>query len=562
MNIFRKLINLYRGFFTKYFLWADILFIGYLNRLLEQKLSRNANLYYDKAPTIPLLKKKEKIKKEEKVILMDGLHHYTGILFQNTLFSKLLSFKYNVKTIAYSPLPEPKLNKVYQKFGIDHFVSIYSFFNIKILYLSFYNAFKAIKNANRLTNYENLNVIIDGVDIGEHIYDQFLRKELHGTYRKLSLIYFLYVFRGCYYYLRFKDILIKNSVTDIILSHRVYMPAILIKAASVVNGEINIWLPNDRYTEFCVSFSKAFENQKEIVDTRQYKPLYKELLMNRYSKEDIEEVYSKISLDTIEAVSNNVYNNLDNFNYDRTKKNIFVFPHAFNDAVRHANNPIYCDYYIWFKETLKLLNKNENINVFVKPHPSEYKFKYKESSRATIDEILAQSDNKNIFFIDKNINRDFLYDFTDAIVTVCGSIGLEAPCQGLPVVTAARGTYYEAHTTLNSENYEEYKAKIDNIHNIKRLSDEKIFDAKIVFIFAMLLRKVKTDLSIKYHLMNEKKHGLETDVQIFKDIENWFNNIGDLKKTEMYKSLEVLIDNDYYELISFEKFEEVLNKDV
>ena len=51
--------------------------------------------------------------------------------------------------------------------------------------------------------------------------------------------------------------------------------------------------------------------------------------------------------------------------YDKSRKNIFIFSHAFNDAVRYSNNIIFSDYYIWLEETLDTENlSSESISVF------------------------------------------------------------------------------------------------------------------------------------------------------------------------------------------------------
>ncbi len=554
----------YRMIYNKFFKWSDISFIGYVNRRLEQILSTEEKKFLNlKLLNIKNYMNKNKFfaKENEKIILMDACHYYAGHTLHNTITAMIISHKKQSKIIGYSPLPEKKIFDLYRQFGVDKFIVIYNILNIRIFLLSIFYSCKNYLFTNKINNFTNMKVIVDDVDIGEHIYDEFLRKELYATYRKKSFKYFLYVYRGCYYYFKFKDMLKKEKVTDIILSHRVYMSAVLIKASSVVSKNINIWIPNSQYDNFFVSYTKSYEHKNEIIDTRQFRNKFSDFMLKNYTQNEIEIVYDKIKKRTIVEVNeDNSYFNLDEYDYDRNKKNIFIFPHAFNDAVRHANNPIFCDYYVWFVETLRILSKNKNINIFIKPHPNEYKYKYKESSEEVVSNILENSDNKNIFYIKKNISRDFLYSFTDVIVTICGSIGLEAPCRGIPVITAARGTYYDANTTENSETFNEYKLKLDKIIDIKKLSNEIIFKAKIVFIFATILRNVKTNIDIKPFLQDDNKYTTETDINMYNYINKWITSMNDIENTELYKNYQFMLDNEFNEFINTNAFEEILKE--
>lgn len=558
--------KVYRLIFEKYLKWADVTIFGYLNRIFEQKFSSQENKFENLE-----LKNIQKVisinssinSKNEKVILMDSMHYYAGITFQNCLMSMLLSVNNKTKVIGFSPLPEKKIFNLYQQFGVNKFVVIYKFINLKVFFLSIYITMKTFIKNQKLTKFNYIKVIIDDIDIGEHIYDQFLRREFHATYRKKSLKYYLYIYRGCYYYFRFKEILIKEKVTDIILSHIVYMPATLIKAASVVNPDITIWATNDYYADLGVSKSKSYQNKLEVVDRRQFRNIYSSFILDNYTKDDIETIFKFINNKKVSWVAKNRKNdiclNLDNYKYDKNKKNIFILPHAFNDGVRHANNPIFCDYYVWFVETLKILSKNDNINIFIKPHPLEYKFNYKESSKSVVSEILKDSTNKNIFYIEENLSIDFLYSITNCIVTANGSSGLEAPCRGIPVITAARGTYYDADTTINSETYKEYENNLNIIHLIPKLTSEIIFKAKIVFIFAILLRNVETNLNIP-KLEKGMKYGVDNDIQAYKTIDEWFCNMKDMKDTELYKNYKFMLENDFDEFINIDAFERVLKE--
>ena len=188
------------------------------------------------------------------------------------------------------------------------------------------------------------------------------------------------------------------------------------------------------------------------------------------------------------------------------------------------------------------MSNNNNINIFVKPHPHEHKYHYKEKANSVVKNALINNPSIKIFIIDKDIKQECLYDFADVILTVCGTVGLEAPCFGVPVVTAARGSYYEANTTINSENFSEYKSILANIHLIDKMSRDQIFKAKGVYVFTNFVRYVDFDFDFDKNLRN--------NIERFDLINTYFDNLQEIRSLHLYEVYSDMLKNNRDEFIN------------
>jgi hypothetical protein len=71
-----------------------------------------------------------------------------------------------------------------------------------------------------------------------------------------------------------------------------------------------------------------------------------------------------------------------------------------------------------------------------------------------------------------------LYQLTDVAVTVRGSIGVELPCYGIPVLTGGTGRYAGLGFTVDFRSTEEYLERLSRIQDLPRLTPEQVIAAK------------------------------------------------------------------------------------
>lgn len=385
-----------------------------------------------------------------------------------------------------------KMKYLAKVFGINKFVSVYTYKNILYRYMSLIFLIKNFKFFKYKKKY-GWSIVCEGIEIGDLIYDQFLRFTNLPTYRKIDLRFLLYIYNSIILFYRYKDILIENKITDIILSHDVYADyGFFFRVAYLVDPDIKFYNGD--------TINLGYFTVQNATNGHIKKPrvLYKHdkvAIFSKFSKEILLREYENIMLLRTSGkhhkdIDNaNVYLNTDINSIEELKikyaihqnaKNFFIYSHAFVDAVKYFET-LYSDYYTWLYETLILLSKKTlKHNFYVKAHPSEHIYKCDVTVKSVVDEINAKYGAKFIY-LDKKINNNVVFTHADACFTCAGSIAFEAPCHGVPVFTTSN-FMEEVKTTINSMTIDEYKRNLETIDNIQRLSGDVIERARLYFV--------------------------------------------------------------------------------
>jgi len=166
---------------------------------------------------------------------------------------------------------------------------------------------------------------------------------------------------------------------------------------------------------------------------------------------------------------------------DPNKKTAVIFSHIFYDATFFYGESLYPDYKRWLVETVRYAIQNTNVNWIVKVHPVNV---WRSEMDGAVMEQLEREALKREFGklpshikilpADTDINTFSLFSFIDYGLTVRGTIGMELPCFGIPVVTAGTGRYSGRGFTIDPEDITAYKKTLLNLHNEPKLSDDKI----------------------------------------------------------------------------------------
>lgn len=165
---------------------------------------------------------------------------------------------------------------------------------------------------------------------------------------------------------------------------------------------------------------------------------------------------------------------------DPSKKTAVIFSHVLWDATFFFGTNLFKDYEVWLIETVRAACENTNVNWIIKVHP-DYAWKMKEVglSKEPRDTIALAAnvgklpDHIKLVLPDIDISTYAFFPITDYCITVRGTIGIEAPCFGIPVITAGTGRYSGLGFTNDSATREEYLQKIRTIQNIPALSKEE-----------------------------------------------------------------------------------------
>jgi hypothetical protein len=182
---------------------------------------------------------------------------------------------------------------------------------------------------------------------------------------------------------------------------------------------------------------------------------------------------------------------------DPARKTAVVFSHILYDATFFYGDNLFDDYEHWLVETVRAAIANPRLNWVVKVHPVNV-------WRARMDgaelvQLEAQTlerhfgalpDHVKLMPADTSINTFSLFDVADYGLTVRGTIGMELPCFGIPVVTAGTGRYSGRGFTIEPTSREDYAAVLARLHDVPRLGDEAMRRARRHYYGALTLRPV------------------------------------------------------------------------
>lgn len=156
---------------------------------------------------------------------------------------------------------------------------------------------------------------------------------------------------------------------------------------------------------------------------------------------------------------------------DPSKKTAVIFSHVLWDATFFFGTNLFADYETWLLETVNVAIRNTQVNWVIKLHP-DYMWKMKgEEGRNPRDAAALREafgtlpPHIAIVAPDTDINTYSFFGITDYCVTVRGTIGIEAPCFGIPVFTAGTGRYSGLGFTHDFDTPEAYLAAMASIQD-------------------------------------------------------------------------------------------------
>jgi hypothetical protein len=547
--------------------FIDISFIGYLlnfkaNKSNFELLGKNKFINvtnYWKTQT-------ERIKSSPEInILVDSLMFHPSYNEKNFLTANIIREKRQGSLYALLPFSNSTSIKFFARlFNINKFISVYSLLNIKAIFLSLFQTLNLLpKLKYEIT--KGIEIYIDGIEIGALVYDEFLRKSDMHTYRKISFVYVLFIYRCLYHYYVYKDVIKKHQITDIVCGHPVYaIWGLLTVAASSLNRDIKIW--NWRNLGGNKLDIINYLAQIPIPKPKYYNLEYEALIINHFKEKElsleteIEKVIKQkfagalVDRDAINVFKANKILTVDEFNneyhYDHKKKNIFLFSHAFVDAVRYARWSLFSDHYTWLEQTLKYISANNlDANIFIKPHPSEHLYPCKMTAASLVD-TLNHDSKVNFICLTNQVSNNVIFEMADLVITASGTVSAEAPMFGLNVLVAGENDCENAKAIIQPLNIQEYFYRIMNFKNIGVLDSDTIKRAKLAFYWYNKLTYVYLPISIDsldISLDNNNKTQIISWLELMD--KTYKNNINySIKKSEILSALNFSLKNNFQDL--------------
>lgn len=170
---------------------------------------------------------------------------------------------------------------------------------------------------------------------------------------------------------------------------------------------------------------------------------------------------------------------------DPGKKTAVIFCHILYDATFFYGTSLFSDYQTWLVETVRCAIANPSLNWVIKAHPvNVWRSRMDGVAVEPLEMNVLQAafgalpDHVRFMPADTPINTYSLFEVADFGLTVRGTIGLELPCFGIPVVTAGTGRYSGRGFTIDPETPQAYGALLAGLQDAAGLDEATVNRAR------------------------------------------------------------------------------------
>lgn len=386
-------------------------------------------------------------------------------------------------------------SEVYKSFNVNEFFCNNST-SLKNKCRAFYDAVKVFLSVNNGKDILNLTYL--DCNVGEDLYDGILRGNSKiCTVEYLSILDIYRVYKLFLKMRIYNNFFMREKIDSVIYTDLDYAPECALTKICIKHKVTMYYAGEGKYVRF---------NTKNILGYKLKNvgsPIKKEWLKflndNTNFEKANEYIEKRFRGEAIWQYDKEAFLNKKNYTKEELfslfdikindRKNVFIAAHIFSDIAHYGFGMIYQDYYVWLCETMKILEQNKNINIFLKVHPSYQRY----GEGGVIEKILKKLDIKHIHLLPLDFSTASIKELADYIVTCQGTMGLEMSCFGIPAFTASKGYYSGFDIDIYSSNEEEYIHRLMNIEKYPRLSQEKQKLAKLLLYF--IYHKEKKDFS-------------------------------------------------------------------
>lgn len=409
--------------------------------------------------------------KNENIMVIDDFKVFHWMEINASLLNEL--HFYNDAKIFVQVFDFPKLEsqEYFAQWGILDFLIVHPKIRSirKIVYHTFQIATKS-KSGKDVLDYR-----IDGCQIGIDIYESILRRG-YPQWEVNSLVQIRTVLQGVVQYYFVNDLIARNSVKLVAVSHDNYIgPGILARVSYINNVVVMLANPLD------VTFTtRSFQNYEKF---RNYRNYASSLSPGEYSagitlgKYELEarlmgKIDNNMTYQTKSAFANSIERQLgENIN---TK--ILVATQDFFDSP-HGYGPMnYCDFLDWMNVVADYAdNSPTNIEWYLKCHPD-----------ASLDqhEIIRDFSLRHSRFKVVNPNTPWQQlrdEGLCAVITCYGSVAHELPLLNIPVLSCSYNPHVAYNFSYHSNSNKELFTFLSRIPNLE--NEEAVFDSKKFEIF-------------------------------------------------------------------------------
>jgi hypothetical protein len=494
--------------------------------------------------------------KKKILIEFNAFHNaHVPLSYLSNILAKIYKSEINAfynYSIIRTPLKNSLLNEVRWKIGnffsIKNF-GIYRSFGVKNIFKPSISSQNKIKSKlylkkiySKLKKKEDISKIrFDNILVGDLIYDTYLKfyteptveikdKRFYNLLRDFLSLYFFW-----------KAYLKKNKVTAVIGVHTPYSYGLILRMA--INKNIPAYATSSR---FIYSLSKKmpymhghFKIFKKTFNKFNYSLKKKAFNL---AKKKLELRFKGIGGAKVDLISNEK-SSFRSKKFQRKiisskKIKILIAPHDFFDAAHIYGSTLFVDFYEWLRFLGKLSETTE-YDWYIKNRPNfNGKFKlYQPHTNNIIKDIIKEFPKLKLLPNDYS-HHQIIKEKIDFVLTCYGSVGVEYPYFGVPVINASKNNpHINYNFNLHPKSINDYKILIESL---KKLKNKNYKFSKNEIYEYYFMRNIYTDKSWLIENLSEMINyvGGYDGMWSNKFYEYWISKLNNKRHNEIIKTIE------------------------
>ncbi len=412
------------------------------------------------------------------IVLVEG-RRFSNQIVASGLIAKAIQEKENIPAVVW--LSSQQDTSVYKSFEIEKFINKKKYMLQFFYYIAprFVYTFFKFLFFNSDFKYFIEKYKVDGIILGDFIYDTYIRNDLSFLHPSFKSFKFIKIYsKTVIEFFAIKHLFKKYNVKYSIIAKWQYNNSGALMARYALYNNYKVISATFDGAQIIDDYRMTFSDNFKI-----YKINQADFNLNKVNKV-IRKRFSSdaLGVDVASAFSNDIWDKKKfeihfGESYKSNNKNVFIMLHVFSDANHLSGRLIYRDYYKWFVDTIKIISKIPNVNWIIKEHPSSSQY----HEEGIVKAYFHKHDYSNIFLLPENVNTMTVYNLADAVITARGTSALEASLFGIPAVLAGESVFSGLGFTHDMDSVKQYKKVLQNIENLNRLSKDKILLAKKTF---------------------------------------------------------------------------------